>query len=110
MPAPLPGAGAGRAYSRRYMRRLELAESEALAELRRLPGIGPFFAQGVLMRGAGLVDAVTDDDVTRQAVQRAYSLPAAPAQPQVVEIAGAWRPYRMWALVLLHVWLRREAG
>jgi len=44
-----------------------LPESEALAQLRRIPGIGPFFAQGILMRGAGLVDAVTDDDVTKQA-------------------------------------------
>ena len=47
-----------------------LPESDVLAELGRLPGVGPFLAQGILMRGAGLVDAVTDDDVTRQAIQR----------------------------------------
>jgi DNA-3-methyladenine glycosylase II len=41
-----------------------LPESEALEQLRTLPGIGPFFAQGILMRGAGLVDAITDDDLT----------------------------------------------
>ena len=87
-----------------------LPEPAALAELRQIPGIGPFFAQGVLMRGAGLVDAVTDDAVSRQAVQRAYGLSALPSQQQVLEIAEAWRPFRMWVLVLLHVWLRRDAG
>jgi len=27
-------------------------------QLRTLPGIGPFFAQGISMRGAGLIDPV----------------------------------------------------
>ena len=87
-----------------------LSEADALAELGRLQGIGPFFAQGILMRGAGLVDAVTDDEVTRQAIQRAYGLPAPPARAQVLDIAERWRPFRMWATVLLHVWFRGEAG
>ena len=87
-----------------------LSEAEALAELGRLQGIGPFFAQGILMRGAGLVDAVTDDEVTRQAIQRAYGLPTPPARTQVLDIAERWRPFRMWATVLLHVWFRSEAG
>ena len=87
-----------------------LPEDEALAQLRRIPGIGPFFAQGILMRGAGLVDSITDDDVTKQAVQRAYKLRSLPSYDRVVEIAEGWRPYRMWALVLLHVWFRRDAG
>jgi DNA-3-methyladenine glycosylase II len=88
----------------------ELPEADALTQLRGIPGIGPFFAQGILMRGAGLVDALTDDEVTKQAVQRAYQLAATPAREQVLELAESWRPFRMWALVLLHVWYRREAG
>lgn len=87
-----------------------LPEADALTELGRLQGIGPFFAQGILMRGAGLVDAVTDDEVTRQAIQRAYGLPTPPARRQVLDIADRWRPFRMWAAVLLHVWFRSEAG
>ena len=87
-----------------------LPEADALADLGRLPGVGPFFAQGILMRGAGLVDAVTDDEVTRQAVQRAYGLAAPPARPQLLEISERWRPYRMWATVLLHVWFRSEGA
>jgi DNA-3-methyladenine glycosylase II len=86
----------------------QLPVTEALRELRMLRGVGPFMAQGILLRGAGLVDEVPDDEVTRQAVQHAYDLPTLPTHPQVLERAEAWRPYRMWACVLLHVWLRRS--
>jgi DNA-3-methyladenine glycosylase II len=82
----------------------------ALAQLQALPGIGPFFAQGILFRGAGLTDEVTDDETTAQAVQQLYDLPALPDRQAVLARAEAWRPYRMWATVLLHVWLRREKG
>ena len=85
-----------------------MEEAEALAAIRTIPGIGPFFAQGILMRGAGLVDAVTDDEITKKAVARAYGLPAPPSQREVLEIAERWRPYRMWATVLLHVWFRSD--
>jgi len=93
---------------RAYLR--SLPTEQALEKLRSLQGIGEFFAQGILMRGAGLVDEVTDDEVTKEAVQLAYKLPEPPDQNAVLHIAEAWHPYRMWALVLLHVWLRREQG
>jgi DNA-3-methyladenine glycosylase II len=83
---------------------------QALSELQGLRGIGPFSAQGTLLRGAGLADAVPDDDVTKQAVQRAYELPTQPDYQRLLEMAEPWRPYRMWTTVLLHLWLRREAG
>jgi DNA-3-methyladenine glycosylase II len=93
---------------RAYLR--SLPPEQAIDEIRALPGVGPFFAQGILLRGAGLVDALSDDDVTRQAIQRAYALPQPLTHTAALERADAWRPYRMWASVLLHVWLRREAG
>jgi len=49
-----------------------LPVSDALTELQGLRGVGPFAAQGILHRGAGLVDEVTDDEVTREAVMLAY--------------------------------------
>jgi DNA-3-methyladenine glycosylase II len=85
-----------------------LAEADALMQLRTLPGIGEFFAQGILMRGAGLVDAVTDDEMTPRAIQLLYALPERPNHDAVVERAEAWRPYRMWAMVLMNVWLRSQ--
>ena len=85
-----------------------LPESEALQQLRTLPGIGEFFAQGILMRGAGLVDAVTGDDFTPRAIELLYQLPARPDAAAVLERAESWRPYRMWACVLLNVWVRSQ--
>ena len=85
-----------------------LPEPEALAQLRALPGIGEFFAQGILMRGAGLVDAVTDDDLTPRAIQLLYALPERPDRAAVLKRAEAWRPFRMWAIVLLNVWVRSQ--
>lgn len=85
-----------------------LPQDDALAELRTLPGVGAFFAEGILTRGAGVEDYVTDDDLTPRAVQLAYGLKRRPSRAEVLERAEAWRPYRMWAVVLLHVWLRRQ--
>jgi DNA-3-methyladenine glycosylase II len=85
-----------------------LPEPEALQQLRTLPGIGEFFAQGILMRGAGLVDAVTGDDLTPRAIQLLYRLPERPDRAAVLDRAEAWRPYRMWTVVLLNVWVRRQ--
>jgi DNA-3-methyladenine glycosylase II len=85
-----------------------LPEADALAQLRTLPGIGEFFAQGILMRGAGLVDAVTDDDITPRAIQLLYGLGERPDKAAVLRRAEAWRPYRMWAVVLFNVWLRSQ--
>jgi len=83
---------------------------QALARLKSISGIGPFFAQGILHRGAGIVDEVTNDDLTQYAVKVAYQLDKLPNHKQVLEIADLWKPFRMWATVLLHVWLRREVG
>jgi DNA-3-methyladenine glycosylase II len=85
-----------------------LPEADALAQLRTLPGIGEFFAQGILMRGAGLVDAVTDDDITPRAIQLLYGLGERPDKAAVLRRAEAWRPYRMWPVVLFNVWLRSQ--
>jgi DNA-3-methyladenine glycosylase II len=85
-----------------------LPEPEALAQLRTLPGIGEFFAQGILMRGAGLVDAVTEDDLTPRAIQLLYGLAERPDPAAVLKRAEVWRPYRMWAIVLLNVWVRSQ--
>jgi DNA-3-methyladenine glycosylase II len=82
----------------------------ALADLSELRGVGPFSSQGILFRGAGVVDDVTDDPVTKQAVQRLYQLDHSPGQAEVVRLAESWRPFRTWSQVLLHVWIRGEGG
>jgi DNA-3-methyladenine glycosylase II len=82
----------------------------ALAELTSLRGVGTFSSQGILFRGAGVVDEVTDEPVSKQAIQRLYDLDHLPDDAEVLHRAEPWRPFRMWSLVLLHVWIRGEGG
>ena len=82
----------------------------ALATVSALRGVGPFSAQGIVFRGAGVVDEITDDPVGKQAVQRLYGLDHLPDQAEMLRRAEAWSPFRMWCLVLLHVWIRGEGG
>jgi len=86
-----------------------LPEVDALARLEALPGIGPWTASAVLMRGCGTVDTLPMGDVTtRRAVGTSYGLGDEVTDEQWLTIAEAWRPYRMWATVLLHMAARRE--
>lgn len=85
-----------------------MSEDAALAKLQTLPGIGAFFSQGILFRGAGTIDTLTNEEIGRYAVAQAYGLRSAPDQKTLEQIAEAWRPYRMWTVVLLHVWARNE--
>jgi DNA-3-methyladenine glycosylase II len=87
-----------------------LPAEAAVAELQELRGVGPFSAQGIVFRGAGVVDAVTDDPVSKEAVRRLFSLDHVPDHGEVVSRAEPWRPFRMWSLVLLHVWLRSSGA
>ncbi len=89
---------------RKYLRGLD--ENQALKELETLPGVGPFFSQGILYRGVGIKDGLTHDDMTLYAIKTAYNLPEDASPEVVLAIADKWRPYRMWVTVLLHVWLR----
>jgi DNA-3-methyladenine glycosylase II len=93
---------------RKRLRRLSI--ERALTEIRELRGIGEFFAQGILFRGAGIVDDITKDEQLRLAVQHAYAMSALPDLAAVERLAEKWRPYRMWAEVLLVLELIRAGG
>jgi DNA-3-methyladenine glycosylase II len=87
-----------------------LPTDAALAELRTLRGIGEFTAEAVLLRGCGIVDEVpTSDAMGPAAVAELYALDAAPDAVGYAAITDGWRPYRMWAVVLVRVgWGRRQ--
>ncbi|MEV0198778.1 hypothetical protein [Nonomuraea sp. NPDC050691] len=75
-----------------------LAPEDALAELRALPGIGPFSAGLILIRGAGAPDAFPGDEPRLFAILReAYGLPEDAPPSAYRRLAEAWRPYRSWA-------------
>lgn len=92
------------ALSRQRLRTMTYADG--LAHLQRLPGIGPFSAELILIRGVGHPDALPDHDTRLdQAICSAYNTTDAAAIRSITE---SWRPYRAWVALLLRAW--REAG
>jgi DNA-3-methyladenine glycosylase II len=86
-----------------------LPEADALAQLEDLPGIGPWTASAILLRGCGVADAVPlVDEISRTAVASTYGLPTPLDDAAWTRVSDAWRPYRMWATVLVHVAWRRS--
>ena len=86
-----------------------LPPSEALAQLRRLRGVGEFTAQGTLLRGCGLADELPDDALSDEVLATMYA-PVLARGATREAITERWRPYRMWATVLLRVGWGRQAG
>ena len=79
-----------------------LAPEEAMAELRTLPGIGPFYSALVVVRACGLTDVLsTAEPHSRRAVRTLYGLDHEPDDAELASIAEAWRPFRTWATVAL---------
>ena len=75
---------------------------QALARLREIPGLGPFYATLVYVRAVGDPDhlplGVTP---LRAAVAAAYALPEPPDDERLIALAEAWRPLRSWVTLLL---------
>jgi DNA-3-methyladenine glycosylase II len=79
---------------------------DALEQLRRLPGIGPFSSELILVRGAGDPDHFPLHERRLQgAMADAYGLDADPPVERLIEIAETWRPYRSWVSLLLRAGL-----
>jgi DNA-3-methyladenine glycosylase II len=77
-----------------------LPRDQALAQLQQLPGIGPFSADLILIRGAGDPDAFPRTELRLQrAMMRAYGI--GPDLAAMDRIADGWRPFRSWVGFLL---------
>lgn len=85
-----------------------LDSTEALAQLRELPGVGPFSAELTLIRGAGAPDVFALAERRLHAMMvELYRLPG--SEPvRLREIARRWAPYRSWVSVLVRS--AREEG
>jgi len=78
-----------------------LAREDALEELKRLPGIGDFSAELILVRGAGEPDHFSRSERRLHgAMADAYDFQAVPSIERLADIAEKWRPYRSWVSVL----------
>jgi DNA-3-methyladenine glycosylase II len=75
---------------------------EALAHLRKLPGIGPFSAELTLIRGVGEPDLFPREaPLLHRVMGDLYDLGPEPPLSRLEAIAELWRPYRAWAAFLL---------
>src|SRR4051794_38541937 len=68
----------------------------ALAQLRELPGIGPFYAALILLRAVGTTDLLAESEprLAARAAERYGQRPLA-------EVAEGWRAFPTWGAVLL---------
>jgi DNA-3-methyladenine glycosylase II len=82
----------------------------AVEELQDLPGVGPFTAQGIVVRGAGEPDYLaTAEPRIARAAALAYGLAAPLSSEELSRRGEAWRPYRSWVSVLLRLALEDAA-
>jgi DNA-3-methyladenine glycosylase II len=86
-----------------------LPRSQALEKLIAIPGIGPFSAELILLRGAGDPDFTpTAEPRLTRAMAMAYDMKAPASAADVAEISKAWKPYRTWVALLLRIMLEDE--
>ncbi|MGA6167128.1 DNA-3-methyladenine glycosylase family protein [Amycolatopsis magusensis] len=77
-----------------------LPAEEALTRLQKLPGIGPFSAELILIRGVGHPDVFPRHERRlHQEMAHAYAVDATDV-PTLTHLADAWRPYRSWVAFL----------
>jgi DNA-3-methyladenine glycosylase II len=85
-------------------RLLALDPEAALADLQRLPGIGPMYAGLILLRSTGATDILTLNEPHLPAyVAHFYGLPKPATAAELHRIADVWKPYRTWTSVLIRV-------
>jgi DNA-3-methyladenine glycosylase II len=79
-----------------------LPRDEVLPRLEQLPGVGPWTAEGIWLRGCGVADELpTAERLSLEAASALYGREI--DQHAFEQLAESWRPYRMWAVVLLRV-------
>lgn len=88
-----------------------LPPDEALLQLQELPGVGPFSAELILIRGAMAPDVFAIAERRLHASMRdAYALPADTPISELAAIADAWRPYRTWISLLFRTAREEDTG
>ena len=79
-----------------------LPPGDAMAELQRLPGIGPFYSALIVIRACGHADALpVGENHARSAAQAAYGIDHELSDAEFTDLAERWRPFRTWVAVML---------
>ena len=79
------------------------------ASVRAIPGIGPFWASGIYLRGCGIVDEFPDEPLSVAALGALHGLGDRPDAEAIAHLTDAYRPYRMWVTFVLRVAANRGA-
>lgn len=75
---------------------------EAMRDLQRLDGIGPFYSELIVVRATGYTDVLPENEPQARALAgRLYGLGHEASPEEMRAIAEQWRPFRTWATVLL---------
>jgi DNA-3-methyladenine glycosylase II len=79
-----------------------LPPEEAMAQLQRLPGIGPFYSALVVIRACGHADVLAPQESrSRDAIREAYGIDHELSDAELAEISDSWRPFRTWVTVMM---------
>lgn len=73
------------------------------ASLLALRGIGPFWSQGIYLRGLNISDVFPDEPLAIAALGAVHGLGDRPAPAEIEAITATYAPYRMWVCFLLRV-------
>lgn len=78
--------------------------AQAMGEMRKLRGIGPFYGELIVVRATGVTDVLpAQEPKARGCAARFYGLDAPPSPEAFAALADPWRPFRTWGAVLLRV-------
>lgn len=84
-----------------HLRSLPFARAMKLLQ-DELSGVGPYSAELILLRGAGISDRLpVHEPRLGNAIAHAYGLRQPPLPDEVTLMGKAWRPYRTWIAFLL---------
>ena len=88
-----------------------MSDTEAVATLTRIKGIGVWTAEIYLMFSVGRADVFAPSDLALQESARAlFALPERPGEKPLRAMAGAWSPWRAVAARLLWSYYRVETA
>jgi DNA-3-methyladenine glycosylase II len=73
------------------------------ASLLAIPGIGPFWSQGIYLRGCGIADVFPAEPLSIAALGHLHGLGDRPDAATVERLTEPYQPFRMWVGFLLRV-------
>ncbi|MDQ6919525.1 MAG: DNA-3-methyladenine glycosylase 2 family protein [Candidatus Dormibacteraeota bacterium] len=84
-----------------------LGDDAGPASVRVIPGIGPFWASGIYLRGCGIQDVFPDEPVSIAALGQLHGAGDDLSADQIRGLTDVYSPFRMWVCFLLRVAVNR---